>query len=190
MHELVLENPRRRSHRRSTRRLGRIRYSRVADKRHTHKLTGFSVHENPRHLTDLRHIFAGPTLAMGGGAVAASVVSTFVIGKIGGHLPGINNGFGRAVYNLFIPVAGAWALKRVAPNVARGMVIGGLANAFGQIVTTTNLLPAGGGVPPPPPAPAAPSAPAGTAATSMYLGARTGSVNEYLGSPFAESAWA
>lgn len=175
-------------HRKSS--LGRIRFSRRRDRRHRHALHGFSVHANPMHVASLRNIFAGPTLAMGGGAVGASVVSNFVIGKVGTHLPGINNGFGRAVYNLFIPVAGAWALKRVAPNVARGMVIGGLANAFGQIVTTTNLLPAGGGAPTPsapPAAPALPAAPA-TAATGLYLSGTRG-MNEYLSSPFADSAW-
>lgn len=205
MQELVLENPRHRARRAAplvefhpmkTRHsparsfLKRRRFSTRADQRHHYPLHGFSVHRNPR--ISLREIFSGPTLAMGGGAVGASILSNFVVGKVGVHLPAINNGFGRAFYSLFIPIGGAVLLRKMAPNLARGMVIGGLANAFGQIVTTTNLLPAAAASPAaiaapsaPPPSPAIPS---GTAATSVYLSSHRG-MGEYLAGPFAESAW-
>lgn len=198
MKELILENPptSRRSHRRRTassmkhhrsHHLHRSRYSTRRDKRHHFRFGGFSVHRNP---AAMREVFSGQVLTMALGAVSASVVSNFAISKVGGYLPGINNGFGRAAYNLIIPVAGAWAASKLrATNLSRGLVIGGLANAFGQIITTSGILPPMGStaapapaLPAPPAAPALPAASSTTAATGMYLG-------EYLHGPFPGSAW-
>lgn len=171
MKELILDNPY------STR---RRRYSSRRTKRHRYKFSGFSVRRNP---FTIMNVFTKDVAAMGAGALAGTVVSNFVVGRWGAKLPGINNAFGRAAYNLALPVLAGWAVRRFAPNVAKGMVIGGMSNAFGQLVTSTNILPVMSS-----PAPALP-APA-TSATGEYLG-------EYLGNSdaaavsaaFSQNAW-
>lgn len=101
---------------------------------------------------------------MGGGALAAALAANWTMARIGPHLPGINLPLARAGWNLVIPVLGAWAVKLMAPNVARGMIIGGIANAAGQFVIPTSL-------PAVAPVPAPAAAPSVLQSVSTLLGA-------------------
>lgn len=181
MKELVLENPHRRS---STK---RKRYSSRRGGRHKYKFSGFSVMRNPMSLGG---VVTKETLTLGGGALIATILSNFVVGRWGAKLPGIQNGFGRVAYNILIPVAGAYLVKRFAnsPRLAQGMVIGGLANGIGQLVTSTNLLPVS----------AAPALPAAVqanlpapAAQAEYLGEYFDNSNDGgVAAAFSTDAWA
>lgn len=139
---------------------------------------------------NLRSIIAKDTLAIAAGAVAASLTSNLVVSKLNAFLPMVNTPLGRTAYNLVIPVAGAFIINRWAPNVAKGLVIGGLANAIGQGISATGLLPAAA-VPATPAVTSLPAA-ATPAATSEYLGEYLGAseVADAVGAAFATNAWA
>lgn len=201
MKELVLENPRRK--------LKRKRFASAPDRSHRHRFSGYSVNRNPhmkrsrKHRRSRRHggssirmnptlggIFTRENLAIAGGAVGASLASNLVVAKANRFLPGVNTALGRTGYNVGIPILVALLVKKWAPNIAKGMIIGGLANGLGQIVTATNLLPAGGAVAA---APSAPQISNGTVAPAgeylgEYLGAYAGM--DTVSAAFSTDAWA
>jgi len=130
-------------------------------------------------------VFTKENLGIAGGAVAGTVVSNYALGALAGRF-GSMNPYGRAAFNVLIPVVGAMVVKRFAPNVAKGMIIGGLANGLGQLVTASGLLPAGTTAPVQTVAPKA-SAPALPATTGEYLGEYLG---EYVGGVPTDSGMA
>lgn len=198
MKELILENPPRRK-------LKRKRYSTTADRRHRFRFTGFSVNRNPHSMKSRRRrrsrrrysfgvrsnpalsgIFTRDNLALAGGALGASLVSNLLVSRFNRFLPGVNTALGRTTYNVGLPIVTAIILRRWAPNVAKGMIIGGLANGLGQVVTATNLLPAGGAMAA---LPAAPTLTAPTAPTGEYLGEYLGQGMDTVAAAFATDAW-
>lgn len=169
-------NPRhRRRHRRSHRRSSRfaVRHSVV-------RLNPFGF----------RSIFAKDTLAIAGGAVGASLVTNYTVARLNNVLPMVNTPFGRVGYNVLIPVVGAMILNRWVPNVAKGFIIGGLANAIGQTVAATGVLPAAT-IPQAPSVQALPAPAAAPAATGEYLGEYLGreALADAVGAAFATNAW-
>jgi hypothetical protein len=137
----------------------------------------------------IRSIATKETLAIAAGAVAASLASNLVVSKLNAFLPMVNTPLGRTGYNLLIPVAAAFVITRWAPNVAKGLVVGGLANAIGQGISATGLMPAAAV----PQAPAVQSLPAGTQATGEYLGEYLGGRDEMadaVGAAFQTNPWA
>lgn len=202
MKELILENP--------PRKLKRKRYATRKDNRHRFQFSGFSVNKNPmkrsrRSRSRRRHsrrsffgvrsnpamsgIFTRDNLAIAGGAVGASLVSNLVVSKANRFLPGVNTALGRTGYNVGIPILAAILVRKWAPNIAKGMIIGGLANGIGQIVTATNLLPTGGAIAS---APSAPSLTAPVAPTGEYLGEYLGAYAgmDTVSAAFSTDAWA
>jgi hypothetical protein len=139
---------------------------------------------------NIKSVFNKDTLLIAGGAVGSSIASNLIIGRFGRFLPGIMSPFGRAAYNVALPIAVAMLLTRfrLSPNLAKGMVIGGVANGLGQLLTATRVLPAGTVVNAAPAAPALPAAPA-TSATGEYLGEYLGGGMDALGAAFATDAW-
>lgn len=86
-----------------------------------------------------------------GGAVGASLLTGFILNKWGASLPLANNKYGRILYTLGIPVAGAYLVRKKNRDLAEGLVIGGL-------VMTINTLMQGFRAAVPAAAPAAPAA--------------------------------
>lgn len=205
MKELILENPPGRRRRRSRKTktamsrksasrksasrksstLRRRRYSTNRTRRHKVRFSGFSVRANP---FNLRGVFSSGNLAIAGGAVAATLVSNLAVAQLGRFLPMVNTPLGRGAYNVGIPVIAAMLTRRFAPNLATGMIIGGLANGIGQAITATGILPAASV-----PAPSLPAA-ATTQAANEYLGEYLGcSENRYaeaVAGAFENDAWA
>jgi len=145
---------------------------------------------------NIKSVFAKDTLMIAAGAVSSSVVSNLVIGRFGRFLPGVNSPFGRAAYNVLLPVAGAIVLQkfRLVPMLAKGMVIGGIANGLGQLLTATRVLPAGTVVNATPALPPAPGVSAageylGRGAMGEYLGEYLGGDAEAVGAAFNTDAW-
>lgn len=199
MKELILDNPRRRRRHRRIRRnepnpaMKHRRHHRRSHSRRHHRTARFAVRSSLVKLNPfgLRGIFSKQTLAIAGGAVGASLVTNYAVGSaLNRFLPMVNTPFGRAGYNALIPIAGALLVRKWVPNVATGMIIGGLANGIGQLVAATGVLPAG----------AIPQAPAVTALPAAGAVAPTGEyLQEYLGresladavsAAFSTNAWA
>jgi hypothetical protein len=132
-------------------------------------------------------IFSKDNLMIAGGAVAASVVSNYALNSTyATKLPMVTQPYARAAYLTLVPVIGGVLLRKVSPNIAKGMIIGGLVNGIAQLITATKLLPPGQTV-------ATQTATAGTTAgTSAYLGEYLGQdssyLGEYLGDDFEEAS--
>jgi hypothetical protein len=81
-------------------------------------------------------LFDKQTLMIAGGAVGGQFLTRFVLGKFGGSLPmlrsadGTVNQYGLIGYQLLIPLAGAFAVKRFNPTLAKGMLLGGVISAI------------------------------------------------------------
>jgi len=88
------------------------------------------------------NVFTKENLGIAGGAVAGTVVSNYALTMLAGRY-GSMNPYARAAYNVAIPVIGAMLFKRFSPSIAKGMIIGGLANGIGQLVTASGVGPAG-----------------------------------------------
>lgn len=80
-------------------------------------------------------IFSKENLAMVAGGVGATIVVAQVTGRWGEKLPlwkksdGGLNPVGVALYDIALPVAAAALVRKYAPNVAKGLVLGGLISA-------------------------------------------------------------
>jgi len=80
-------------------------------------------------------IFSKENLAIAAGGVGSSVVIAQVTGRWGDKLPlykktdGTQNPAGIVLYNIAIPALAAIAVRKFAPNVAKGMLFGGLVMA-------------------------------------------------------------
>jgi hypothetical protein len=109
-------------------------------------------------------VFNKENLTIASGAVVGSVATNYALGMIGDRM-GAQSPYGRAAYQVALPVVAAMLVKRFSPNMAKGLVIGGLAAGIGQLVTASGLAPAGV------------TAPIQTAT----LPASSGGVREYLG---------
>lgn len=76
---------------------------------------------------------------LGAGVVGSTVVTTWVLQNYGAKLPGITNTWGRVAYQVGIPVAGAYLLKRVSPQLAKGMLVGGIAAGIISLMQTAQV---------------------------------------------------
>jgi len=77
-----------------------------------------------------------PTLTIAAGAVGSGFLTGYLLNKfstatVGGFtLPLVNNTYGRILYQVGIPVAGAMLVKKYSPNLAKGMILGGVIAAI------------------------------------------------------------
>jgi len=128
-------------------------------------------------------VFNKENLTIASGAVVASVGTNYALGMIGSRF-GAQSPYARAAYQVGIPVIAAMLVKRFSPNMAKGLIIGGLASGIGQLVTASGLAPAGV---------TAPIQTAKTPAltgTSEYIGEYIGAYAGEMGSPEAfTNAW-
>ena len=82
----------------------------------------------------IKSVFSKPMLMKAGGAVGASLLTAIVTRKFAASLPGYStSSYGKALYTLGIPVVGAYLLRKKAPALAEGMVIGGLVMAINDL---------------------------------------------------------
>jgi hypothetical protein len=135
-------------------------------------------------------VFSRENLTIAGGAVAATVLTNYALGSgVAQRLPGVTNPYARSGYMLVAPILGALVVRRFSGNLAKGLVIGGLANGIAQLLTAANVGPSGI---------AAPTLTArlpGTAAANEYLGEYlgagdlTGSEDPGAVGAFSDSAW-
>ncbi len=92
------------------------------------------------------------TLTIAGGAVGASFATNYVLAKFGTasaggfSLPYANNQYGRILYMVAIPVGAAMLVKKYSPNLAKGLILGGLSNGLavamgtGTVAATSEYL--------------------------------------------------
>jgi len=85
-------------------------------------------------LAGIKSMLNSNTLAIAGGAITGSVATGWVLGKYGSMLPGSSSKFGPAIYQLAIPMTGAYFLRRKYPRFAEGLVIGGVIMAITTIM--------------------------------------------------------
>ena len=131
-------------------------------------------------------VFNKDNLMIAGGAVAASVVSNYALNsKMAEKLPMVTQPYARAAYLTLVPVIGGVLLRKVSPNIAKGMIIGGLVNGIAQLITASKMLPPGQAVP-------TLTATAPTATTGEYLGEYLGNYDDsdgdYLGEYLGEDS--
>lgn len=141
-------------------------------------------------MSSFRSALSKPLLAKAGGAVVASIGTGYIMGRFGSMLPMSSNPYVRAFYTLGIPVLGAWAIRRRAPHVAEGMVIGGLVMTINSLMTQFNI--GAIGAPAPAPAPSLGSyAVAGELGNFSYYPQSPADARGLGGSnvAFAPSAW-
>jgi len=77
------------------------------------------------------------TLTIAGGAVASGFLSGYILQKFGTaataggfSLPMASSPYGRIFYQLAIPFGGAYLVKKYSPNLAKGMMLGGVIAAI------------------------------------------------------------
>jgi hypothetical protein len=131
-------------------------------------------------------VFNKENLTVAGGAVAATVITNIALGSsFASKLPGVGSPYTRALYNVMLPALGAFAVKKFSPSLAKGLVIGGLANGVAQLVTASGVGPAGitANV-------QIANAPVGKVGEYLgeYLGASTNDSSESFGA-FSDNAW-
>jgi hypothetical protein len=81
-----------------------------------------------------KNVVSKENLQIAGGIIGASVLNKAVIGKFGDKLPMSSTPLGNTLYQAAIPALTAVAVRRFAPKVAEGLVLGGL------VVAVNNLL--------------------------------------------------
>lgn len=111
----------------------------------------------------IKSLFDKQTLMVAGGAVGGQFLTRFVLGKFGGSLPMLRNGdgtvnqYGLIGYQLIIPLAGAFVVKRFNPTLAKGLLLGGVISAINSGLNLVQGLAL---------------APSATSGTGEYLDAR------------------
>jgi hypothetical protein len=97
-------------------------------------------------MSTFRSALSRPLLMKAGGAIVASLGTGYILNKFSASLPLATNPYGRLIYTLGIPVAGAFLVHRKSRDLAEGMIIGGLVmsiNSLMQIFNVSSLLPTG-----------------------------------------------
>ncbi len=78
-------------------------------------------------------------LAVAGGAIGGTILTNTIVAKAGSSLPlmtdsnGAPTKYGAAIYQAVIPVGIAFAIRRRYPNLARGLLLGGLINTIATL---------------------------------------------------------
>jgi len=91
-------------------------------------------------LTSLKNMASKENLTIAGGAIAASVLTTQVMGRFGSKLPLLNSpntgtrNIGVVLYDIGLPLLAAYVIRRQSPNLAKGMVIAGLVNGINDVL--------------------------------------------------------
>lgn len=83
---------------------------------------------------NLKSVFNKDNLTRAGGIVLSSFVTSYVLRNFGQHLPAISNPWARIGYAIAIPVAGAYAARRISPRLAEGLLLGGLVTAVNAAI--------------------------------------------------------
>jgi len=76
-----------------------------------------------------------PLLMKAGGAIAASLGTGYILNKWGSSLPLATNTYGKLIYTMGIPVAGAFLIRRKSRDLAEGMIIGGLVMSINSLIS-------------------------------------------------------
>lgn len=85
----------------------------------------------------LTKIFSKEILMTGGGAVAASLATGYLLANYGSKLPLATQTYGPLIYHLAIPTAGYMLTRKKAPAFANGLLIGGIVMAVNDIMKMT-----------------------------------------------------
>ncbi|MDE2105990.1 MAG: hypothetical protein KGL39_52695 [Patescibacteria group bacterium] len=80
-----------------------------------------------------------PMLVKAGGAVLASFGTGYIMNRWGASLPLASNKWGKLVYTFGLPVIGAYLIRRKSPNLAEGLVIGGLVMSINSLMQSFNI---------------------------------------------------
>ena len=81
-----------------------------------------------------KETFSKQMLMTAGGAVAASFGTGYVLNIWGASVPLASNYFGKLIYVLGLPVVAAGLLRKKSPDLAQGLIIGGL------VMTVNSLM--------------------------------------------------
>lgn len=79
-------------------------------------------------------------LMLAGGVIGSTILTRFVMSRVGGMLPGAATPIGGALYTLGISFVGAKLAERVSKPLAEGILIGGLVTVVNSLMTM--VLPA------------------------------------------------
>lgn len=97
---------------------------------------------NPSGLASITGLLSKDVMAMAAGAITGSVATGFVMNRFGTSLPFASNKYGMMVYQLAIPLTGAYLLRKRYRNFAAGLAVGGVIMAI-TTVMKSGLLGAG-----------------------------------------------
>lgn len=78
--------------------------------------------------------FSKPMLMKVAGAIGASMGVGYIFKNYGAKLPMANSKYGRVGYSLALPIAAAFLVRKKAPAVAEGLVIGALVMAVTEVI--------------------------------------------------------
>lgn len=130
----------------------------------------------------IRSLLSKDNLMIAGGAVGASAATNYVMSKWGASLPGMANPYVKIAYQVGIPYAGSMLVRKFNGKLADGLVIGGLANGIGSLISMFTT-----------PAAAPVTTPATTGQYLNRMGRMpqpvAGGVGQYLGESAFRGAW-
>lgn len=89
-------------------------------------------------INSIKSAFGKPMLMKAGGAIAASMGVGYILKNYGAKLPMASSKYGRVIYSLAIPIGAAMLLRKKAPDLAQGLVIGGLVMAVTELIRANN----------------------------------------------------
>lgn len=84
--------------------------------------------------SQLKSIISKDNLQIVGGAIGASALNNLVLSRFANSLPMYNSVFGKAAYSVLAPFVLSIAVRKMAPKVADGLVIGGLLSGATQLM--------------------------------------------------------
>lgn len=90
-------------------------------------------------LSSIKGMLGKDTLVMAAGAVAASVGTGFVLNRFGSKLPLANTKYGGLFYQIGIPLAAAYVLRKKNRSFAQGLVLGGVIMGITSIMKSGML---------------------------------------------------
>lgn len=116
----------------TTKRKGRRRARRMVRLRT--RFGSASIRRNPDILGMFKSVVSKDNLQIAGGVIGASVLNKFVIGRFGASLPMASTPLVNTLYQAAIPAVAAVAVRKFAPRVAEGLVLGGLVVAVNGLL--------------------------------------------------------
>lgn len=90
-------------------------------------------------LATIKGLLSKDVMVMAAGAITASVGTGYIISRYGLSLPLMTTSYGPAIYQLAIPLAGAYLIRRKSRNFAAGLVVGGVIMAITTVMKSGML---------------------------------------------------